>query len=52
MFEPQALPALDTQSEPGPVKICVLKFPSVIVVLPPVATTYCALLPVSAKTLS
>ena len=45
-------PTEHTVKVPGPVKICVLKFPSVIVVLPPVATIYCALLPVSAKTLS
>ena len=49
MFEPQALPAADTQKVPGPVKMCVLKFPQVIVVLPPVAATNCALLPAVAN---
>jgi hypothetical protein len=48
VFEPQALPAADTQNVPGPVKICVLKLPDVLTV-PPVATTNDALDPVSAK---
>ena len=34
---PAGEPAAETQSVPGPVKICVLKFPQVIVVFPPVA---------------
>ena len=33
MFEPQALPPLDTQKVPGPLKIAVLKLPLVTIVL-------------------
>ena len=39
-MEPNEFPAQDTVKVPGPVKICVLKLPLVIVAFPPDAATY------------